>query len=209
MEVARYGRCQQSSTSHLIMFGQRLYSNTATSTIAEVHSQLTPFQNHRRARGQHPNHGRLVNGPSTGFADAYINSLRRRRRCLSLFNHLLNFHLPKPPCLSYIMLFATLLAAVAVSAMPVEREAKTIAISLKHVSTVTSMKNLVSKGQTRLASINGVKAVGPSPEVSSGSITNEDETYVAPIVIGGNTWDLIVDTGCTLVLRRPSNAVLT
>lgn len=32
--------------------------------------------------------------------------------------------------------------------------------------------------------------------VSSGVVTNEDVSYVAPVVIGGKTWELIVDTGC-------------
>jgi hypothetical protein len=74
---------------------------------------------------------------------------------------------------------------------------------LKHVSNFKSIKNIVAKGQARINAINGVKHVGASTEVSSGSVTNEDVTYVAPVTIGGNTWDLIVDTGCTLFLRGP------
>lgn len=31
---------------------------------------------------------------------------------------------------------------------------------------------------------------------SSGTVTNEDVSYVAPVVIGGTTYELIVDTGC-------------
>jgi hypothetical protein len=97
------------------------------------------------------------------------------------------------------MLFVALLtiAAAAVSASPVERRAQTAALSLKHVSTVTSIKNIVDKGQARINAINGVHNVAASPEVSSGSVTNDDVSYVAPVSIGGTTWQLIVDTGCT------------
>ncbi|TVY38284.1 Polyporopepsin [Lachnellula occidentalis] len=93
------------------------------------------------------------------------------------------------------MFFAALLtAAVAVSASPVERQAKTAVLSLKHVSNVTSIKNIVSKGQARMTAFNGPHAVGASPD-ASGPVTNEDVSYVAPVSIGGKTWDLIVDTG--------------
>ncbi|KAE8444142.1 hypothetical protein EG329_000830 [Mollisiaceae sp. DMI_Dod_QoI] len=90
------------------------------------------------------------------------------------------------------MFFITLLAiaTAAVSASPVERRAKTTVLSLKHVSNVTSIKNVVNKGQARINKVNGFAA-----EVSSGSVTNEDVSYVAPVTIGGKTWQLIVDTG--------------
>lgn len=100
------------------------------------------------------------------------------------------------------MFFTALLtAAVAVSASPVERQAKRAVLSLNHVSNitpgnVTSIKNIVNKGQARVNKINGVQAVGPAPDVGSGSVTNEDVSYVAPVSIGGKTWQLIVDTGC-------------
>ncbi|KUJ11569.1 acid protease [Mollisia scopiformis] len=95
------------------------------------------------------------------------------------------------------MYFATVLAlaAAAVSASPVERRAQTVAVPLKHVSNFTSIKNVVSKGKARLNAINGINSVGVTAAVSSGSVTNEDVTYVAPVVIGGKTWELIVDTG--------------
>ena len=102
------------------------------------------------------------------------------------------------------MAFLTLLtiaaAAAAVSASPIERQAKTVVLPLTHFSKVTSIKNIVNKGQTRINAINGVKAIGATPEVSSGSVTNEDVTYVAPVSIGGTTWQLIVDTGCMSLL---------
>jgi hypothetical protein len=101
------------------------------------------------------------------------------------------------------MFFATFLgiAAVAVSASPIERRDQTIVLPLTHVSTVTSLKNIVNRGQARINAINGVHAVGPTLDVSSGSVTNEDVTYVAPVSVGGTTWQLIVDTGCTSLLQ--------
>jgi 3-polyprenyl-4-hydroxybenzoate decarboxylase len=98
---------------------------------------------------------------------------------------------------SYAMLFVSLLAVAvtAVSASPVVAQAKTAALSLKHHSNISSVKNIVDKGQARINKINGATA-----DVSSGSVTNEDVTYVAPVSIGGTTWQLIVDTGCTSLL---------
>ncbi|KAG0646607.1 Polyporopepsin [Hyphodiscus hymeniophilus] len=95
------------------------------------------------------------------------------------------------------MYFVSLLAiaAAAVSASPIERDAKTTVLSLKHVSNFKSIKNVVAKGQARIKAINGESSIGATPDVSSGSATNEDVTYVAPVTIGGKTWQLIVDTG--------------
>lgn len=89
--------------------------------------------------------------------------------------------------------------AAAVTASPVERRAETVAMPLTHVNKAKSAKSLVESGQARINKFNGVKSssVGPQPDASSGSVTNEDVTYVAPVNIGGNTWSLIVDTGCT------------
>ena len=92
-------------------------------------------------------------------------------------------------------LLAIAAAAVSASPLAVERQAQTIVLPLTHVSKFTSIKNIVNKGQQRLGAINA-NAVGPTPDVSSGSVTNEDVTYVAPVTIGGSTWQLIVDTGC-------------
>lgn len=91
-------------------------------------------------------------------------------------------------------------AIVAVSAAPVEQQVKTTILPLKHVSNVKSSKNLVNRGHQRINAINGVRAIGPTAAVSSGSVTNEDVSYVAPVSIGGTTWDLIVDTGCRSIL---------
>lgn len=106
--------------------------------------------------------------------------------------------------------FITLLAASAALASPIERQAKTAILPLKRVSNFTSVKNLVSKGQDRLYKVNSVSAISDASEVGSGSVTNEDVSYVAPVSIGGTTYQLIVDTGCTLLLLRDSrNALLT
>lgn len=100
------------------------------------------------------------------------------------------------------MFFITILTAAvaAVSASPVELPAKTAVLSLKRVSNVTSIKNVVSKGHARIEKVNGVAAI--SATTSSGSVTNEDVSYVAPVSIGGHTWQLIVDTGCTSPLQN-------
>jgi hypothetical protein len=101
------------------------------------------------------------------------------------------------------------IAAAAVSASPVERRGQTAVLPLKHVSNVTSVKNIVGRGQARINAINGVQAAGAASEVSSGSVTNEDVTYVASVSIGGNTWQLIVDTGCTWLLQDAQDALET
>ena len=101
------------------------------------------------------------------------------------------------------MYFTTSLAAFAATAaavaLPVEREAKTITTPLKLVSSVKNVKNLVARGQARLNHINGVSSKF-DVDAASGSITNEDVTYVAPVVIGGSTYSLIVDTGCMYIV---------
>jgi hypothetical protein len=95
------------------------------------------------------------------------------------------------------MYFLALLtiATAAVSASPVELKARTAVLPLKFVSNVTSIKNIVARGQARINKFNGFPTIVAAPEASSGSVTNEDETYVAPVTIGGTTWQLIVDTG--------------
>lgn len=90
-------------------------------------------------------------------------------------------------------------AAVAVSAAPLESRAETIVLPLKKHSNVTSINNIVQKGHARLSAINGEHAAASrAVAVSSGTVTNEDVSYVAPVSIGGKTYELIVDTGCEL-----------
>lgn len=101
-----------------------------------------------------------------------------------------------PPIMFFSKSIAIAAAIGAVSAAPVESQVKTTVLPLKQVSSVKSAKSLVNRGHQRINGINGVHAVGPTAQASSGSITNEDVSYTAPISIGGNTWDLIVDTGC-------------
>ena len=107
---------------------------------------------------------------------------------------------PLPPSqLAMKYAFASLALVAAVSASPIiERQAKSAVLPLRHVNNAKSAKGLVASGKARINKINGVESqsVGPHPDASSGSVTNEDVTYVAPVSIGGNTWDLIVDTGC-------------
>lgn len=98
-----------------------------------------------------------------------------------------------------MLLIAVLAMAAVVTASPVEPRAKSAVLPLKHVSHVTSIKNIVSKGQARIRKANGAHAVGVIA-ASSGPVTNEDVSYVAAVSIGGSSWDLIVDTGCELNL---------
>ena len=90
-------------------------------------------------------------------------------------------------------------AVAAVSASPVESRAKIATVPLTRLSTVKSAKTLVEKGQARLRNFNGVKDAEVVERASSGAVTNEDVSYVAAVTIGGSSYDLIVDTGCTLL----------
>lgn len=86
-------------------------------------------------------------------------------------------------------------AAAVVSASPIKPRAEPTTLAVKQVYNLSSVKNLVTKGRSKIQKINGDKSEG-NRLVSSGTVTNEDVTYVAPVSIGGKTWDLIVDTGC-------------
>ncbi|KAF7903608.1 uncharacterized protein EAF01_006657 [Botrytis porri] len=93
------------------------------------------------------------------------------------------------------MLFTSLLAfagAAAVSASPIDQIKSAVLPLAKHHS-VTSIKNIIDKGQARLNKINGITTT--EKRAGSGAVTNDDVSYLAPIVIGGATWSLIVDTG--------------
>jgi hypothetical protein len=102
----------------------------------------------------------------------------------------------------------TITAAV-VLASPVERQAQTAVLSLKRVSYVTSIKNIIDRGQARINAINGIQAAGADPGGSSGSATNEDVVYVAAVSIGGITWQLAVDTGCMSLLQYAQDTLET
>jgi len=84
-------------------------------------------------------------------------------------------------------------AAAVVSASPVELKPRTAVLPLKHHSNITSIKNIVTRGRARLNKINRIST--DSIESSSGDVTNDDVSYLAPVSIGGTTWQLIVDTG--------------
>lgn len=95
-------------------------------------------------------------------------------------------------------------AAAIVSAAPAPVQLESVKLPVKRVATFTSIKNVVEKGQAKISKINS-PGVGLTARASSGTVTNEDVTYVAPVSIGGNTWSLIVDTGCkssSLAYRR-------
>ena len=87
-------------------------------------------------------------------------------------------------------------AAAAVSASPIEPRDATVTLPVSKYSNVTSVQNIVAKGQAVINKINSNTQDSPQVDVSSGTVTNEDVTYVAPVKIGSNTWSLIVDTGC-------------
>lgn len=105
---------------------------------------------------------------------------------------------------------AIVAAAAVALASPTKPNAKIGALSLKHVSNVKSFKSIVQKGQARIQKINGVKFATRNIDASSGPVTNEDVSYVASVNIGGQSWNLIVDTGCKLLLfRHRPNLCLT
>lgn len=88
-----------------------------------------------------------------------------------------------------------LAAAAAVSAAPVEqRAADTIQVPVKQVNNVKSALGLVQAGQSRLNKINNGGSKLRARQ-SSGTVTNEDVSYIASVSIGGSAYDLIVDTG--------------
>lgn len=105
------------------------------------------------------------------------------------------------------MFFQTSLTLAAAAAMvsaapaaappaPAEEMKPAVILSMKHAMNVTSIKNLVAKGQARLNKINGGADIVARD--GSGTVINDLSSYLAPMSIGGKTWDLIVDTGCML-----------
>lgn len=107
------------------------------------------------------------------------------------------------------MFFQTSLTLAAAAAMvsaapaaappaPAEEMKPAVILSMKHAMNVTSIKNLVAKGQARLNKINGGADIVARD--GSGTVINDISSYLAPMSIGGKTWDLIVDTGCMLFL---------
>ena len=110
------------------------------------------------------------------------------------------------------MLFNACLAVAAsvaaVSASPVKPRAESVALPVSKVSTFTSIKNIVSKGQAKISKINTSSSEG-NRLVSSGPATNEDVSYVASVTIGGSAYSLIVDTGCEYSLLRIVDMKLT
>lgn len=90
-------------------------------------------------------------------------------------------------------------AAAAVSASPIAPRDATIVLPVAKHSFVTSISNIVARGQAVINKINGGTSLG-NVDASSGPVTNEDVSYVAAVEIGSGTYSLIVDTGCTLLV---------
>lgn len=101
---------------------------------------------------------------------------------------------------------ALVAAAAAVSASPVASGAKSIQVPVTQHSNVKTMKKLVERGQARIANINNEGKTGVTNGVTSGTVTNEDVSYVASVSIGGKAWSLIVDTGCKYPARTSFHA---
>ena len=90
-------------------------------------------------------------------------------------------------------------ALAAVSALPTEPRDTTIVLPVTKHSSVTSVSNLVARGQAKINLINGETKIG-NVDASSGPATNEDVSYIAGVTIGSTSYSLIVDTGCELLV---------
>lgn len=96
---------------------------------------------------------------------------------------------------------AIVATAAAVSASPIAPRDQTVVLPVSKHAKVTSMSNIVSKGQAFLDKVNGNTNVVGNIDASSGPATNDDVSYVASVSIGGRAQSLIVDTGCTLTCQ--------
>lgn len=117
-------------------------------------------------------------------------------------SHIISLSVPSPDTMLFSSL-AVVAAATAALASPVKPSGKTVALPVKRSSNVKSAKSLVEKGHARLNKINGVKTVGKRD--SSGSVTNDDVSYIAAVTIGDGTYNLIVDTGCKSLLTSQTH----
>jgi hypothetical protein len=78
-------------------------------------------------------------------------------------------------------------------ATPIERESF-VTIPVKKVGSATA-KGLVEKDLRRLDNVNSGGRKASPAATGSGTVTNEDVTYVAAVTVGSQTFSLIVDTG--------------
>jgi hypothetical protein len=69
-------------------------------------------------------------------------------------------------------------------ATPIERESF-VTIPIKKVSNIKSAKDLLEKDLRRYS----------AAAASSGTVTNALDSYIAPVKVGSQTFNLIVDTG--------------
>ncbi|CZT45193.1 related to aspartic proteinase precursor [Rhynchosporium secalis] len=83
-----------------------------------------------------------------------------------------------------------------VSASPIEVETEKVAvIPLTRKTGTSSHKSSVQAGKHRLAAINGLKSFDASLVGSSATIANVDVHYTVLVNIGGENWELVLDTG--------------
>jgi hypothetical protein len=99
---------------------------------------------------------------------------------------------PASPARPFIMIHArftiTLVASLALAALATPTPPfKTV--PLKKVGKITSTRSLLEKDLRRYNS---------APASSSGAVENDLVSYIAPVKVGSQTFDLIVDTGSAL-----------
>lgn len=105
---------------------------------------------------------------------------------------------PKPAMVRYTSLALAASIASFVSAAPAAVEKRTtIPVRKGHSSKSISAKSVVERDLARIANYNARKpaSAGLEARASSGTITNEDVSYVASIEICTSYYSLIVDTG--------------
>lgn len=90
-----------------------------------------------------------------------------------------------------MMLFSTIKGLLALAMTTTV--SSLVAVPLRYASNITSTSSLVEAGRSRLSHFNGIST--PQERSSSGAVANFQGAYIAEVTIGGNTWNLIVDTG--------------
>lgn len=96
----------------------------------------------------------------------------------------------------------TIAAAVVSAATPPQPPTSSITLPLKRFSKVKSVKTIIQKGRARLHHCNGNRPVTSNKVVGSGAVTNDDVSYIAAVIIGSGTWNLVIDTGCMPFLEQ-------
>lgn len=106
---------------------------------------------------------------------------------------------------------ATVLAAASfVLASPFEAASQPITLPLRQIHNIKSAKDLVTRGEARLGFINNQQSTSADAGVGSAPAVNELVSYVARVDVGGQSYDIIVDTGCAFFCGgRYPNLLLT